>query len=104
MNSAWAQNVSTVAVAGLAWALAYIALQASRSQRLGREALLVAAAYLACTALVRCLSINAVISSETARVLVGITAFAALAILAQLAYLKRLDLRLRTNDKEQPPC
>ena len=95
MGSTWAQNVATVAVAGLAWSLAYIALAAGRYQRIGKEALLVTSAYLAATAVIRVLSVNGLVTSETARVLVGISAVAALAILAQLAWLKRLDNRLR---------
>jgi hypothetical protein len=98
VNTTLAQNITTVAVAALAWSLAYVALSANRYNRLGREALLCAASFIFLQAVTRTLSINNLISPGTARLLVGITAFFALAVLAQLAYLKRLDSRLQHKE------
>lgn len=95
----WAQNLSTVAVAGLSWTLAYIAFGAVRYQRLGREALLCVSAYLAVVAVVRCLSTQEWITSETGRVVSGVAAFAALVVIAQLAWLKATDRHLRKREE-----
>jgi hypothetical protein len=94
----WAQNLSTVAVAGLSWTLAYIALGAVRYQRLGREALLCVSGYLAVVAVARCLSTQGWISSEAGRFVSGMAAFAALVVLAQLAWLKATDRHLRKKE------
>lgn len=98
MGSAAVQNIATVAVAALGWALAYIALSAHHYQRLGQETLLCMSVYLTGTAVIRTLSINGFITSETGRVLVGMMAFAALAVIAQLAWLKAVDHRLRKKE------
>lgn len=101
MTSLTAQMVANAAIAGLALALAYIALSGRRYQRIGREALLCTSAYLLFSAVCRMLLVADVIESETARVLTGAAAVAALAIIAQLAALKAFDHRYR---KENPPC
>jgi len=88
-----AQNMTTLAVFGLSFFLTYIALSALRYERYGREALLCASAFIGVQAIVRTLSINDVVSADTARLLVGMSAFTALAILFQLAILKAKDNR-----------
>jgi hypothetical protein len=91
VTSLTAQMVANAAIAGLALALAYIALSGRRYERIGREALLCTSAYLLFSAVSRMLLVADVIGSETARVLTGAAAVAALAILAQLAWLKHVD-------------
>lgn len=92
------ENIGTIAVFALAVGLAHIALHARSYQRLGREALLCASAFVFCQAVIRTLSINHLIAPETARSVVAISAVAALAVLAQLGWLRHLDSRLQ--DKE----
>lgn len=94
------ENIGTIAVFALAVGLAHIALHARSYQRLGREALLCASAFVFIQAIVRTLSINHVLAPETARSVVAISAAAALAVLAQIGWLRHVDSRLR--DKESP--
>lgn len=100
------ENIGTISIVGLGVALSYIGIHASRYQQLGREALLCAASFLFSQAIIRTLSINDVIEPEIARSLVAISAIAALAVLAQIAWLRRLDNSIRRKHtcppKERP--
>jgi uncharacterized membrane protein YhaH (DUF805 family) len=95
------QNLGTVALVLLALFLAHIATHARRYMTLGREALLCASAYLLVQAVIRSLSTNGLISASSARAITGIAAFCAVAILGQIAWLRRKDTRIR-NHKEEP--
>jgi len=94
------QNVGTVALVLLALCLAHIATHARRYMTLGREALLCASAYLFVQAIIRTLSTNDVITASSARLITGIAAFCAVAILGQIAWLRRKDTRIRNNKEE----
>lgn len=83
------ENFGTVAVLLFGLMLANIALHARRFQRCGREALLVAAAFIIAQAAIRTMSINRYIEPETARSLVSLSAIACLAIIAQITLLRR---------------
>jgi hypothetical protein len=96
------QNIGTVALVLLAFCLAHIATHARRYMTLGREALLCASAYLFVQAVIRTLSTNNVITGSSARLLTGIAAFCAVAILGQIAWLRRKDHMIRVHDKEKP--
>lgn len=95
METTVAQNLTTIAVFALAFMLTYIALSALRYERYGREALLAAAAFIGVQAIVRTLSINAVVTADTARLLVGMSALTAFAIIVQIAVLKTKDNRYK---------
>lgn len=94
------QNVGTVALVILALCLAHIATHARRYMTLGREALLCASSYLFFQAVIRTLSTNNVITASSARLLTGIAAFCAVAILGQIAWLRRKDQRIRNHKEE----
>lgn len=95
------QNVGTVGLILLAFVLAHIATHARRYHSLGREALLCASAYLFIQAVIRSLSTNGILAPGNARALTGIAAFCSLAILGQIAWLRRKDSRIRCH-KENP--
>lgn len=95
------QNVGTLGLVLLAIVLAHIATHSRRYHLLGREALLCASAYLFFQALIRTLSTNGILSPGNARAITGIAAFCALAILGQIAWLRRKDNRIRCH-KEEP--
>ena len=93
-----AQNLTTVAVLGLAVMLTYIAVSVVRYHTLGREALLCASAFIATQALVRTLSINGWVDADIARLLVGMSGLTAFAIIVQIAWLKHVDKTLRDSE------
>jgi hypothetical protein len=95
------QHLSTLGYVILAAFFAYIALDGKRSSRLGREALLLAAGFFLFTAVLRTLSITQVTSVETTRTTLGITTYACIAILAQIAWLRRLDGNLKDEQEHQ---
>jgi len=94
------QNIGTVGLVMLAIVLAHIATHSRRYRMLGREALLCASAYLFVQAVIRSLSTNGVITASSARAFTGIAAFCALAILGQIAFLRRKDTRIRTQQED----
>lgn len=96
-----AQNLTTVAVLGLSVMLTYIAVSVVRYHSLGREALLCASTFVGTQAIIRTLSINDVIDSDMARLLVGVSALTSFAIIVQIAWLKHVDQTLR--DTEEVP-
>lgn len=87
----WVQNVGTVAFALLATLLASIAVHSHRYRRYGREALLCTSVLLFVFTVTRALSSYAKIEPETARSVNGIAVWATLAIVLQLAILRRKE-------------
>ena len=89
-----AQYVGAAATFAFAFILVIISRHARLYRRYGTEALLCAAMFAAVSAGLRVLSIHHTIDPETARALTGLTSACALAILAQIALLRRKDQRV----------
>lgn len=87
----------------LAIVLAHIATHSRHYHRLGKEALLCASAYLFVQAGIRLLSTNGYMEPGNARAITGIAAFCCLAIIGQLAWLRRKDHRIRCHKEEPTP-
>jgi len=100
----WVQYLGVAATMGFAAMVAVISRQARAYHRYGREALLCSAVLIFATATIRGLSVAGAVDSATARSCVGLVSVCCLAILAQIALLRRKEHRLQTTDRRETPC
>jgi len=98
LDTSTAQNLTTIAGLMLAVGLAHIAASSRRYERFGREALFCASAFIFAQAVTRTLSINDYIDADTARLVVGMSALTALAILIQIGFLRHINDDLRKKE------
>ena len=83
--------VGAVVIFAMSGLLAWVAVHAHRFRRYGREALLCAAAWTFVVALMRCLSLGGLVSTDTVRSTNTVSAIVAVVILSEIAWLRRVE-------------